>query len=90
MLNTSFKEYEFLLSNYLISFSIDKELLKQVGKPVPGSLVVEPYSWKRIASSAPMLKIRTTGIKSVVLNLPPGLVYYLLLDKNNFTFFFQG
>ena len=55
-----------------LSISIDKELLKQVEKPVAGSLVVEPYSWKRIASSAPKLKIRTTGVKSVVLNLPPG------------------
>lgn len=47
-------------------------MLKQFGKPVPGSLDVESYSWKKIALPAPILKIRTTGVKSVILNLPPG------------------
>ena len=50
----------------------DKEVLRQVPKPVPGSLVVEPYSWKKVAASSPMLKIRTTGVKAVALTLPPG------------------
>ena len=39
---------------------------------VPGSLVVEPYSWRFIQASQPALRIATTGTTGATLTLPPG------------------
>ena len=76
-LSMSFVSYSSFICS-LISFSFyssffqDRDMLKQLTKPIPGSLVVEPYTWKKVAASSPMLKIRTSGIKAVALTLPPG------------------
>ena len=38
----------------------------------PGLLVAEPYSWKSLVTGQPILRIRTSGVRSAVLSLPPG------------------
>lgn len=38
----------------------------------PGTLLAEPYSWKNIAISQPILRIKTTATRSAVLVLPAG------------------
>ena len=53
-----------------------------VGEKLPdpvqtGLLVAEPYSWKSLVSGNPILRVRTTGIRAVVLALPPGYVRVL-------------
>lgn len=40
---------------------------------VPGSLIVEEYSWKSVQSGKFVLKLTTTGTKGTSITLPPGL-----------------
>ena len=40
--------------------------------PLPGTLIVEPYTWKRIVAPAPLLRISTTSTKSAALSIKPG------------------
>lgn len=38
----------------------------------PGSLIMEPYEWRTLQGSTPVLQVVTSGIKGTTLRLPPG------------------
>ncbi|XP_059504368.1 androglobin [Stegostoma tigrinum] len=50
----------------------DKENMKEFSGISPGILIAESYSWKSLASSPPILYIRTVATKSTILELPCG------------------
>ena len=57
--------------------AIDKSELSvpscgEVKRVLPGSLVMETYSWKTVQFGEPVLRISTTGTKGTILSLPPG------------------
>ncbi|XP_067845424.1 androglobin isoform X1 [Heptranchias perlo] len=52
--------------------NIDKGNLKEFSGLQPGMLLAEPYSWKSLVSSPPILYIKTSATKSAILKLPSG------------------
>ena len=67
------------MSSYLLDESNVKELaggvfdaFKRRANLPPGIVVAEPYSWKSLVIGNPVLSLKTTGCKSVMLNLSPG------------------
>ena len=50
---------------------------------VPGSLIVEEYSWKSIKSGKFVLRLTTTGTKGTSITLPPGLALYITITYKN-------
>ncbi|XP_048456882.1 androglobin [Rhincodon typus] len=50
----------------------DKENMKEFSGISSGILIAESYSWKSLASSPPILYIRTVATKSTILELPCG------------------
>lgn len=60
------------LSSNITKGEENEKAVIQALTPKPGSLVVEPYYWKHVTIDPPLLRMKTTGIKAVALNLPPG------------------
>uniref|UniRef100_UPI00398E3939 androglobin isoform X2 n=1 Tax=Pristiophorus japonicus TaxID=55135 RepID=UPI00398E3939 len=57
---------------FLSKESNDKDNLKAFSGLQPGILLAEPYSWKSLVSSSPILYIKTLATKSTTLELPGG------------------
>jgi len=73
------KETELVVSFQSFSSWFDPYKLKEEEnggensiRPIDGSLIIEPYTCKKIITPNPLLRIKTTGIKSAVVTLQPG------------------
>ncbi|XP_063712017.1 androglobin-like isoform X5 [Symsagittifera roscoffensis] len=68
---TIFSDHESNKDGPVVSGGI-YEAFKRRAAFTPGILVAEPYTWKSLVIGNPILSVKTTGAKSVLLNLAPG------------------